>query len=559
MTFKMNPFTGKVEHGQDPLLALASVTNEPTGFLDPTQWTVEYDATAEEITLTPAATDIIAIRGKLFPFSAPLTETHTNVTGTYFFQFKTDGTIEVDTAFDFELPQLAVVNYDSTQTPKGWAIRETHGCTMDHDTHSTLHSSIGTFRLSGGSFVAGSYTVYAPGDADNPTLASITPAVSATEIKDEDLPSTLAALADGGPYNVFGLKWTSTYWDWTTGYQATAPFIHAANVPQYNPASGGDSLVGLTDDDYFCVYCLAVPAAADAVSQTFRYIWVLGQQKYSPTLPNTAQRTVARNNALAEDPYAEGVLILSPLPSQEYVIVRKLVMHYNTSFTNNDYRLRIEGEQQINKSRSGSGSAVVSLPSLFDSNISITTAAAVGGLDPAVESNQKLVNERYAAFGYIAEWATGTVYRSGNIVQRGNKILRCISAHTSNNFYTDLTANRWIMIGDGGIIGAGATSDATPTVLKSYTPEDGFASALEVKISAYGPAGASRVWFLRYFLKRSGATVTLTKIDEAGAEEAGTTTWVGEVIVNSTAIEIQVTGEAGKTITWNATASFSQF
>jgi len=413
--------------------------------------------------------------------------------------------------------------------------------------------------VSGGSLVAGSYTVYAPGDADNPTLASITPSVAATTVRDEDFSSPLALLADGGPYNVFAKLHTSVKWDWTTGYQQDAPFIHVANVPQYNPSSGGDLLVGLTDDDYFCVYLAAVPVTDDATSQTFRYQWFLGQQRYSPTVGTNRARTAARDQALSEDPYGSATLLLDPLPSAEICIIRKLVMHYRTTFTNNDYRLRIEGEQAITRTRTGASSGSFALPVILDSNVAITSAS-VGNLDTGVEVTQDLVNERYAAYGYIAEWATSQTYRIGNVVTANNKTFRCLTAHTSGVFYTDVAAGYWDLVGDGGRYARAVTPDDTPVVLLSADVLGATerASTVLIKVSATRiSTGVSKFWLLEYGVKRVGATASVFKLAERAYEEAGSELWTATVTASGSNLVLTVVGFATGDTGWNCVLNHS--
>ncbi len=547
---------------EDTLETIGTVTGEPTGFQNMDQWAVNYDPTTREVTLTPTGTQSIFVRGREFVKAAPFSKDHAAAAGIYFFQIDTTGAEAVGASFDFSLPQAAVAIYDPLQTPAGWAIRETHGLVLDAATHLELHEIQGTYRVSGGGFGVGSYTVYTPGDATNPTLASITPGVASTLVADEDLRSTLAFLADGGPYTWFRYLWTTAKWDWTTGYGTAAPYYHVGNVPYYNPASGGDNMVALVNDDYFCVYLVAIPVAADAISQNFRFIWVQGQQKYTPTSPNTAQRTVARDQALAEDPYAPGILVLDSLPSPEFVIAAKAVMHYSTTFTNNDYRLRIEGYQTINRTRTGGGANPIILPSIFDSNVSITTASAIGGLNPSVESNQKLVNERYAAFGYVGAWATGQAYRIGNVVKVDNKLFYCNTIHTSGTFYTDHAAGYWNMIGDGGLSGRVQTTDATVTTLMSIACPNDVACEVEIKVAAFESApvnGNARTWTLRYFVKNVGGTLTVAKHSESGYEDAGATAWVAIADASGTTFRVRVTGEAAHTIVWQGTANFSYF
>jgi hypothetical protein len=48
----------------------------------------------------------------------------------------------------------------------------------------------------------------------------------------------------------------------------------------------------------------------------------------------------------------------------------------------------------------------------------------------------------------ITDWATTTVYSVGNYVQTGAIIYKCIVAHTSGTFATDLSAGKWLRMDD---------------------------------------------------------------------------------------------------------------
>ena len=558
MTFKLNPFSGKLEPSIDPFLQSGAVRHEPTGFEHPDNWTVEYDPTTQTVTLTPTGTERVYVQGRGFVFSAPLTLSHTNATGTYFFEFDNTGALTVGTTpFDFEnKAQAAIVYYDTTQTPLGWALRENHGLVMDWATHQEFHEKDGTYLVSGGGLTAGSYTVYDPGDSDNPLLATIAPEVPSTVVADEDLRTTLAAWTT--PYVKFSFDWIALGWSWVE--DSDAPYFQTGNVPYYNPSSGGASLVALSNDDYCCYYLFGVPTADDATSQEFRHIWIPGQVAYSPSGPNTAARTIARDLALAEDPQIS--LLLTTLPSAEFVPLAKLVVHYRTTFTNNDYRLRIEGYQKLLGSRSSfGGSGTISLPVYVDSSIGITTAAAVGGLDPTVETNQKLVNERYAAYGYIGAWVTGSDYRIGNVVKVDHKLFCCLVAHTAAaSFYTDLNAGNWELSASGGLAGKITTTDATVTTIASTTIPTDVSCKISIKVSAFEPAtGDTRSWELEYHIQNDSGTASVQLIAERGYEVAGSTTWAAIADVSGTTFRIRVTGEAAHTIDWNTICEHSYF
>lgn len=443
MAIMFNPIAGILQFVKttaEVIRDMWNATGEPTGFRNGTSaaWTREYDPTTRTVTLTPNGTQAIYVAGKKFSFSTPISAAHAVTSAKdYFFYFDNTGNlVSSDTVWDIENPSTApamITRYDTSYTPAGYALAETHQSTMDGPTHKELHQAIGTYQDptgAAGGLTSGTYAVYAPSDATNPTLASIVPGTNAITLRDEDLPNPLTALADGGPYMRFTRLWLTNKWSWVN--DATAPYQHIANVPTYNPNQGADAVATLVDDDYVCCYLLRMPVADDANSQLFRNIWIMGQRKYSPSVPTDPARETARQQALAEDPRAS--LDLDKLPP-EWFVDAKIVLHYRTTFTNNVYRLRIEGYAKLNGTKAQVLGTVgsSSLTSLNDTNVNITSGT-VGGINGGVENTQKAMNERLGAFGYIAAWAGGTAYRIGNIVQYGGGIWQCLTANTDAAF-----------------------------------------------------------------------------------------------------------------------------
>ena len=254
---------------------------------------------------------------------------------------------------DFENhAQVKYCVYDTTQTPTGFGLIEAHGITMDWATHKRLHIDPGTVRASGGALTTATYVVKLPSDtynAANSALVDIQPGVDQTIIADEDLQTTLAALLEATGYTTMRYDYVALKWLWSTSQ--SAPYYRSGNVPQYNPAIGGASLVNVTNTAYYCTYLVASPMGSNANSQLFRYMWTPGRTQYIPTTGTSANRLIALNNALAEDPSS---LDLSTRLSTEYVIIGKVVTSYDTGSTGNNYRLRIEGYQQIVGSRTRS-------------------------------------------------------------------------------------------------------------------------------------------------------------------------------------------------------------
>jgi hypothetical protein len=246
----------------------AIAAKDPTGFVDNTAIDVSYDSSARTITLTG---DLRYYwRGSPLTLTSPWTSSaHTNTTGKTYYLSTSDGTTFSwsETAWNFYDLQVAFVNYGATSK---WGIREVHGM-MPHDVHEEFHVVNGCFKRSGGTL--GGYVI------GSTTAADRRPSVAQMVVKDEDLPSTLAALADNGPY-------TTAYLTGSTG--GTGTFVYTTSdteivrvsgtQPYYTAVAGGVFTQTLmSNNSYSSIWLFATPVTSDAGSQTYRYIWLQGQ------------------------------------------------------------------------------------------------------------------------------------------------------------------------------------------------------------------------------------------------------------------------------------------
>lgn len=444
MGLQPNPTTGKLDLVAAPAaVQLGQITGEPMGCKEMQGWNRSYNHATRTLTMTPIGTQEVFVKGKKFTFSAPIALQHPDVNGGHFYFWNESGVLSVNqTPFDYEnTAHAAFITYDNTQTPPGFGFTETHGVVMDWATHEQRHKRTGTYRDTGG--ILAGLTIYQPGDATNPSLASIQPDTTECGIYDEDLPHTLAAFTQDGvaPYAILRKLHTTNKWAWNVS-QVDAPYLQTANVPQFNPASGGDSLVNITDDAYVAWYEFGLGVADDADSQKFRTIWIPGQTQYVPALPTTQSRIAARDAALAEG--WQTALDLTGLPFLEIAPLNKVVLHYSTAFTNNAYRLRAEGSAALAGSREQSASFSGILPTIHGnlsgrsdpgqhpaSAISTQGSTFAGALNVAVETSSQLALERLSEFDYLGAWAAAKAYRVGNMVLVNGGIYRCTVAHTS--------------------------------------------------------------------------------------------------------------------------------
>jgi hypothetical protein len=185
-----------------------------------------------------------------------------------------------------------------------------------------------------------------------------------------------------------------------------------------------------------------------------RNFFVLGRQQYVPATGSTANRTIARDNALAEDPSG---MVLTDLFSTEYVILDKYVVGYDTGNTGNDYRLRIEGYQAVrgNRARPLTVAGIVptdhgTLTGRDNPNQhvaeAISTTPVDNQLDPAVETNVGLALNRLSEYSGVQEYANGKVFRVGNIVKYGSYLFECATDHTATTWLADYLKFRQLNI-----------------------------------------------------------------------------------------------------------------
>jgi hypothetical protein len=247
--------------------AFRTVTKEFTGFVAPENIIVTYDSTGRTITLTGTVEGYF--QGQLVTslVSGWVSSAHGTSNGSWFLYYNGTAFVWSQTPWTFDMMMIAYVYYGASDK---FAIREVHGL-MPWQTHKELHETVGTYFNSGG-------------DMSGYTLASTTaaerrPSVSATVVSDEDLQSTITALADDGPYTTLTLAGTGTS-TFTTGYAEIVPVL--ANNPYYNLFSTPNwTQVLMANNSYMSVWLVAVPASASAASQLYRYLWVQGQSNGS--------------------------------------------------------------------------------------------------------------------------------------------------------------------------------------------------------------------------------------------------------------------------------------
>jgi hypothetical protein len=280
-----------------------NLTKEPTGFVSPVDVAVAYDSTTRKITVTGntralwRGTEITAL------VSGWESAAHADVAGIYFLYFDGTSFVWSNTVWEFTQVMIAFVSYQSADK---WAIRECHGL-MENECHREFHYTIGTYRLSGGTL--SDFTL------NSTTAAARRPLVSACTIFDEDVPSSIAAISTE-VYTQFYLTGATGVTTFAVDAADIVPLL--TNNPYYNQFTGGAwQQTLLPNNNYMCVWLIAMPVTSDSVSQKYRFLWMQGQ----------TQGTLASQQALAPSGLSLGTFQdLAP----EFVFIAKVILRYTS-------------------------------------------------------------------------------------------------------------------------------------------------------------------------------------------------------------------------------------
>lgn len=254
----------------DKIINREDITAEPTGFTNPEWIRVTYNSTTKTITLN--WTFVAYYKGKVvselvdWRESEPMNYT----TDWTYFLYYCNGVFTFDkNPRTFDCLQIAFVLINSHE----FAIRECHWF-MQRQSHKELHEIIGTYLSSWWSLISWSYTL-------NDTTAR-NPLVEKTIIYDEDLSTSLT-------HTVVAEWYTQKYLTSTNKRvfltDQTTIIPVSWNNPYRNQLTGWTQSVKpnwtqklMNNNDYACVWLVAIPTTADTESQKYRFVWVQPQQ-----------------------------------------------------------------------------------------------------------------------------------------------------------------------------------------------------------------------------------------------------------------------------------------
>ena len=239
-----------------------AATLEFSGFTNQDYVNVAYDSTAMTITLT-GVYDAYWLGQKLPSLATGfVSPAHVaNLDVVYYLYYDAGGLTWDTNPWTFDKLQIAYVYYGTTDK---FALRETHGL-MQWETHRELHTTIGTYRYSGGDETAVILNDVA--------VASRRPSFLPLYIMDEDLKTSVNQLPTG--------TYTRA---WLTGagvmnFAKAESEIIALNIaqPYYNEFTATWGQTPLTENQHTCVWVIALPTASDTDSQAYRYLFLQGQ------------------------------------------------------------------------------------------------------------------------------------------------------------------------------------------------------------------------------------------------------------------------------------------
>ena len=153
---------------------------DPTGFREKQALysTLSINDTTRTLTISPTGLDFYYyIRGEKFTHTAPVSVSHADLHGLWFFYFDNTGTlIATQTPWDFEqaIAFVAITMWSTTDQETIYFANERHGLAMPWATHKNMHKTRGAKTGLHGDFVPGNFQVNRDGSLDSHATISFT-------------------------------------------------------------------------------------------------------------------------------------------------------------------------------------------------------------------------------------------------------------------------------------------------------------------------------------------------------------------------------------------------
>ena len=438
-------------------------SKEKTGFTEPENVIVTYDSTTRKITLT--GTVKAYWRDRVVPslVSGWISEAHANTPGNYFLYYNGSAFVWSTTIWTFDMLMIAYVQFNGNDL----ALRECHGL-MDWRTHEELHDNFGTYLKSGG-------------DISGITLNSTTagqrrPDISAANVLDEDLKSTITALTSK--------TYTQRYLTgvgvrtFTTGASDIVSLL--GNQPYYNRFTGGTWQQTLfSNNHYGAIFVVAVPVTADAGSQVFRFMFVQ---------PQTTSATLSVIQALTPQNLTHGD---STSIVSEFVFIGKIIIRYTASNWTIISVEKLTGTKasQISTQAGTFLTEVITNTSLTGNG---TTASPLAvSTDYVTKTGTETLTNKTLTSPVINTTATGTGVTTtgeaskvvktdtlGDIYERGNRVAEDFKANSNKPSVFLNGTNAWISIPDNDNLDFGT---GTFSIITEHLFESGNTQRVKVR------------------------------------------------------------------------------
>lgn len=315
MWTRIGGFWRQLEHTQ--------VTSEPTGFPNRTDSTISFVNGTRTFSISPTSSYFDVYQaGKPYRFNSSQSLVIPDTEGLHYIYFN-NGTLQSTQTFDISIIKqyafTATIQWDATNKVRIMFGDERHGLTMDGETHSYLHQSIGARYISGLS--AGNFTTSGTGNANSDAQLSIADGV----VRDEDI--SFSYTNSASPSQPFE--------------QILSPI---ANIPMYYRSGAS----GNWRKDAATAYSLkqgtsrikwndpSGPWTTPDASLDGNYVavWVFSSNsKEEPIIGIVGQREdTTLNNAQANNTYES--LSFGSLPSLELKVLYRLIFQTSSTYTN---------------------------------------------------------------------------------------------------------------------------------------------------------------------------------------------------------------------------------
>jgi hypothetical protein len=293
---------------------LGDITNEPTGVFDRTEFTLSWTDSAPDrtLTLTPVSGSFdIYQKGVKTEIVGIDTQQITDVEGLHAFYYDSGVLISLANPTDAQFDDIvlnkvfiSLVYWDATNK-LGKPYIETHGITMDGQTHLRLHQDPGAIYVNG--LALGDFIVDASGALDSHAQFSI----ASGEIKDEDIPLPLISIASTVGGEVFYLDGSN--WRWQTNAGFSVLTTGTGRLAYNNSGTQAE----VPNNALVCAHMFAI----NSLDQ--KCIPIQGQTFYNNIV-------AAREGAITEIK----TLQLAGLPSKEFKAIGTVIFQTSDSYTN---------------------------------------------------------------------------------------------------------------------------------------------------------------------------------------------------------------------------------